>query len=127
LDGQLLYNLLKEKGKQMKYLVWIVILAIVAFFIYSIFFRPQSEEEAQVKQLEKVFRSAEEQYVAAVRQMVEPGMATIADPEPAIKKIKEVQTRLATLQKNLKQPAAIALARRLEERIEEFCSKNDID
>jgi len=80
-----------------------------------------------VKQLEKYFLSAEEQYVTALRQMTEPGLVIIADPEPAIKKIKEVGVRLADLKKNLKQHTAIALARRLEERIEEFCTKNDID
>jgi regulator of protease activity HflC (stomatin/prohibitin superfamily) len=111
----------------MKYLIWIIILAMAVFLIYSFYFRQQSAEEAQVTALEKAYRSAEEQYVASARQMGTPGLVVIADPEIAIRKIKDIQERLAILRKNLKEQIAIAHARRLEEKIALFCQKNEID
>jgi hypothetical protein len=111
----------------MKYLIWIIILAMAGFLIYHFYFRQQSDEEAQVTALEKVYRSAEEQYVASARQMGTPGLVVIADPEIAIKKIKDIQERLTILKKNLKEQTAIARARRLEEKIAFFCTKNEID
>jgi hypothetical protein len=111
----------------MKYLIWLVILALAGFLIYNYLIRPPSPEEAEVKQLEKVFRSAQDQYVASVRQMGTPGMAAIADPEAPINKIKQVRERLAALKKDLTEKTAIVRARRLEQQINDFCTKNEID
>ena len=111
----------------MKYIILIIVLAVVGLLIYNFYLRQQSDEEAQVTTLEKAYRSAEEQYVASARQMGTPGLVVIADPEIAIKKIKNIQERLMILKKNLKEQTAIARARRLEEKIALFCQKNEID
>jgi hypothetical protein len=111
----------------MKYLIWLVILALAGFLIYQYLIRPPSAEEAEIRQLEKVFRSAGDQYVASVRQAGTPGMAEIADPESAINKIKRVRERLAVLKKDLTDKTAIVRARRLEQQINDFCTKNEID
>ncbi len=111
----------------MKYFIWLVILALAGFLIYHYLMRSPSAEEVKVRQLEKVFRLAQDQFVASVREMGTPGMAAIADPESPINKIKQVRERLATLKKDLTEKTAIVRARRLEQRINEFCTKNDID
>ncbi len=111
----------------MKYLIWLVILVLAGFLVYNYLIRPPSAEEAEVKQLEKVFRSAADQYVASVRQMGMPGMSAIADPESPINKIKQVRKRLAGLKKDLTEKTAIVRAGRLEQRIHDFCTKNEID
>jgi hypothetical protein len=54
-------------------------------------------------------------------------VVVIAEPEFAIKKVQEVRLRLTELMKNLKEEKAIARAQKLETRIREFCSKNEID
>lgn len=111
----------------MKYLIWLIILALAGFLIFHYLIRPASAEEAEVKQLEKVFRSAQDQYVASVRQMGTPGMAATADPESAVNKVKQVRERLAALKKDLTEKTAIVRARRLEQQINDFCTKNEID
>lgn len=111
----------------MKYLIWLAILALAGFLIFHYLIRPPSAEVAQVRQLEKFFRSAQDQYVASVRQVGTPGMAAIADPESAVNKIKQARERLAALKKDLTEKTAIVRARRLEQRINDFCTKNEID
>jgi len=111
----------------MKYVIWLVILGLAGFLIYHYLIRPPSAEEAEVRQLEKVFRLAQDQYIASVRQMGTPGMAAIADPESAVNKIKQVRERFAALKKDLTEKTAIVRARRLEQRINDFCTKNEID
>lgn len=111
----------------MKYLIWIVILGIGGFFIYNQFFKFTSEEEEGVKQLEKVFHQAVDRYITAMREVGEPGLVVIADPEFAIKKVKEVRLSLTDLMRNLKEEKTIKRAQALETKIIEFCRKNDID
>jgi hypothetical protein len=111
----------------MRFLIWVVILAVVAFLVYNHFFKAQSVEEDQVKQVEKEFNQSVDRYITAMREVGEPGVVVIAEPEFAIKKVQEVRLRLTELMKNLKEEKAIARAQKLETRIREFCSKNEID
>lgn len=111
----------------MKYLIWLVILGIAGFLIYHQFIESKSEEEEEVKQVEKVFNQAVDRYITAMREAGEPGLVVIADPEFAIKKVKEVRIKVTELIRNLKEDAAITRAQKLETKIREFCRKNDID
>jgi hypothetical protein len=111
----------------MRFLIWVIILAVAAFLVYSHFFKAESEEVAQVRQVEREFTRSVDRYITAMREVGEPGVVVIAEPEFAIKKIQEVRLRLTELMKNLKEEKAIARAQKLETRIIEFCNKNGID
>jgi len=110
----------------MKRLVWLLVLAAVGYLAYLQFYPRPTVEERQVRELEKVFDGAIRAFVGASRQMGEPGMAAIADPEAAIEKIKEVEKKLAELMGNLQEEKALTKAEELEAKIKEFYRKNEI-
>jgi Tfp pilus assembly protein PilO len=111
----------------MKIFIWLLILAVVAFLGYQYYLKSISEEERQVRQLEKEFRRATDLFVSAMRQAGEIGLAAIADPEAAVNKVKAVQQRLHELMGKLTEEKAIVRARALEDQIINFCSRNEID
>ena len=111
----------------MKALIWIVILAAVGYVVYSYAVKPLAGELGAVRTLEKDFNRATDRYIASLRQAGEPGLAVIADPEFAERKVKEVRQRAAELLKSLQDPKAKARARLLQAKIENFCRINKID
>jgi len=72
----------------MKYLIWLLMLAMAGFFIYNHFFKSASAEEEGVKQVEKVFDQAVDRYITSMREVGEPGLAVIADLNSPLKKSK---------------------------------------
>jgi hypothetical protein len=110
----------------MKRLIWLVILAAVGYLAYLQFYPRLTVEEQQARELEKAFDEATRAFVGASRQLGEPGMAAIADPEAAIEKIKDVEKKLAELKGNLQEEKALAKAEDLEAKIKEFYRKNEI-
>ncbi len=111
----------------MKRLVWLVTVAVVGYVAYLQFYPRLTPEEQQVRELEKAFDGAARAYVAASRQMGEPGLAAIADPEAAIEKIKDVEKKLAELEESLQEEKALAKAEELQVKIREFYRKNEIE
>jgi hypothetical protein len=113
-------------GGWMKKLIWLIILAAAGYLAYTQFFPRFSEEEKLVRELEKTFDASARAFVSSSRQMAEPGTAAIADPEAAVEKIKDVETRLVALRKELKEEAALARAEELQGKIRNFYEKNEI-
>ncbi len=111
----------------MKALIWLVILAVAGFLAYQYYQKSISDEERQVRQLEKEFRRATDLFISAMRQSAEIGLAAIADPETAVNKIIEVRENLRQLMSSLTEEKAIAHARALEGQILNFCRRNEID
>ncbi|MFQ6110336.1 MAG: hypothetical protein ACE5L7_12370 [Candidatus Aminicenantales bacterium] len=110
----------------MKALIWILILALIGFAVYTLFLKPLSEEESLIKQLEKEYDTAVGQFVRAARTTAEIGMATVEDADDAIRAVKKVRKKLEELKKRLNEESAIQRARKLEAKIKEFYSKNDL-
>ncbi len=112
---------------KMRAIIWLLILAVVVFLGYRYYQKSMSDEERQVKQLEKEFSRAEDSYISAVRQTGEIGLTAIADPEAAANKVKAVRERLRQLMSELEEDKAMARARALEDRILHFCRANHIE
>lgn len=111
----------------MKKLMWILAFAIIGYFLYTHFITPLSEEAKEVKQLEKRFNKASENYVRAVRTTGEIATVALPSAEDAIRDIKKVKTELDELKKRLKEENAVERADRLEAKIKEFHRKNDLE
>jgi hypothetical protein len=110
----------------MKKLIWIIILALVGYFVYAQFFKPLSEEEKEVKALEGRFATAQSQYLQSLRQMGSLGLDATADADDAIGAMKTAKKELLALRGNLTEEKALVRAEELEARIGEFFEKNDI-
>jgi len=110
----------------MKKLIWIVILAAAGYIAYTQFFPQLSEEEKQVRELEKTFDGATKAFVGASSQLGEAGTAAIADPEAAVDKVKEVEQKLAGLKRSLTEETARVKAEELQSKIQNFYQKNQI-
>ncbi|OGD20443.1 MAG: hypothetical protein A2W03_01875 [Candidatus Aminicenantes bacterium RBG_16_63_16] len=111
----------------MKALVWILILAALGYLVYSLTLKPLAGELGDVRTLEKEFNRAADRYITSLRQAGEPGLTVIADPEFAERKVSDVRQQAAELLKSLQDPKALARARILQAKIENFCKINQID
>jgi hypothetical protein len=111
----------------MKALVWFLIIGVLAFFVYDRLVRSRSEEESQVRALETDFDHATDRFITAMRGGGEAGFAVIADPETAIRSIREIRRKVTELLGALREEKAIARARELETRILEFCRRHEIE
>jgi hypothetical protein len=111
----------------MKRLVWLVILGGLVYLGYSRFIRPSSAEMGQVRTMEKEFKRSTDRFVSSMRQAGEPGLVILADPETAVRMVKDVHLRLSELMKTLSDKKAIARARSLEEQMLTFFRLNEID
>ncbi len=110
----------------MKKLIFLVILVAIGYLTYNNFFQTSAEEKL-VRSLEKEFQTATQNYITANRQAAEPGLVIISDPEKAENQVKEVRKKLKELIPTLTEEKAIARAQELENKIQTFCQKNDIE
>jgi molecular chaperone GrpE (heat shock protein) len=110
----------------MKKLVWVIVLGLVGYFVYTQFFGPASEEEQEVKALERRFASAQSQYMSALRQMGSLGIDATSDADDAIGAMKKVKKELLELKDRLTEADAVERAEKLEAGINIFFDKNDI-
>jgi hypothetical protein len=108
----------------MKKLIWIIILAAAGYLAYTQLYPRLTEEEKQVKELERTFEDATKAFVGGSRQLGETGTVVIADPEAAVDRIKEVEQRLNGLR--LTEEASQARAKALQSKIQNFYEKNEI-
>ena len=106
----------------------IAILSVVAVgFLAYTYFTSLSEEEQQVKDLEKQFDLAVGDFLRAIRTMSGTGLDTTSDVDSAVVKIKKVKKELAALKNSLQESGAQERAAKLEAKITEFERKNDIE
>lgn len=110
----------------MKAIIWIVIIAVIGLIAYTQLYKPLSEEEQQVKQLEVRFKRATRQFVGAARMAGGLAMDTIDNSEEAVELVKEVRKELKKLKSGLEEGTSLKKAKELEAKIKEFCTKNDI-
>jgi pyridoxal biosynthesis lyase PdxS len=110
----------------MKALIILIILVVIGFIAYTQFFAPLSEEENEVKQLEKRFNSATRLYLGAERIAGGTGLDTTSDVEEAIRSMNRARSELMRLQERLEEEAAIKRAKKLEAKMKEFYEKNEI-
>jgi succinate dehydrogenase/fumarate reductase flavoprotein subunit len=111
----------------MKRLAWLLVFGALAYLGYIYFVRTTSPQEAQVRDLEREFRRATDRYISAMRQGGEPGLVILADPETAERMVKDVRPKLQELMKKLTHEKAIARAKELENRIQSFLERHQIE
>lgn len=110
----------------MKALIIVIIIVVIGFIAYTQFFAPLSEEENEVKQLEKRFNLATRQYLGAERIAGGTGLDTTSDVEEAIRSMNKTRAELMRLQERLEEESAIKRAEKLEAKIKEFYERNEI-
>jgi hypothetical protein len=111
----------------MKRFVWLVIFVVLGYLAYTQYVRTQSGEVAQVRQMEREFRRGTDRFISAMRGAGEPGLVVLADPETAIKMLKDLRVRLQDLMKTLTEEKAIDRAQKLESQILTFFKRNEIE
>ncbi len=111
----------------MRKVLVLVLAAAAAFAAYRTLAPAPSPEERSVRALETRFDSAVDRFVSASRQMGAPGLAAVADPEPALEAVRAVRDEAAALREGLTEPKALARADALDARIREFYEKNGLD
>lgn len=110
----------------MRAIIVILLVVILGFLAYT-YFTSATEEEKSVKALEKEFDSAVGDFLRAVRTMSGTGLDTTSDVDDAVIKIKKVKKELIALKARLEEDSAQGRAEKLETKIKEFESKNDIE
>ena len=115
-----------QEGDIMKAIIAILLVVIVGFLAYT-YFTSLSEEEQQVKALEKQFDLAVGDFLRALRTMSGTGLDTTSDVDDAVVKIKKVKKELKSLKSSLQESGAQERAGKLDAKIKEFERKNDIE
>lgn len=115
-----------EEENKMRAIIVILLVGIVGFFAYT-YLTSASDEEKSVKALETEFDQAVSDFLRAHRTMAGTGMDTTSDVDEAVRKVKKAKKELRVLMDSLKEDEAKKRAEKLEEKIEEFERKNDIE
>ena len=110
----------------MRAVIAVLIIIVLGFLAYT-YFTNLSEEEKQVKALEKEFDQAVGDFLRALRTMSGTGMDTTSDVDDAVVKIKRVKKDLNSLERSLQETGAKDRAEKLDAKIKEFERKNDIE
>jgi len=109
-----------------KKLFAILLIAGAAYFIYTRTNNPPSEEEAAVASIKDRYAVVVNKFLSAAGRSGAIGMDTTMDSETAAAQMLKLRADLAEIRKSLTEDKAIAKARELAEKIEDFCEKNDI-
>jgi hypothetical protein len=110
----------------MKALGIILILLIIGFLVYTQFIAVTTEEQQQVKDLRVEFDMNKRDFARAVRWAAEIGMDTTEDLAFAIRKAKDIRSKLRSLMPELTEEIAIERAENLKIDIDEFFKVNDL-
>ncbi len=111
----------------MKKLIWLVILGLIGYAAYSKLVRPASEEVSQVRELEREYRRGTNRFISSMRSAGEPGLVILADPETAIRMLRNIRRRLQELMGRLTEEEAIVRAQALENEILTFFRLHEIE
>lgn len=109
-----------------KRLIVFLLIAGAAYFIYQRTNRTTSEEEQLVASLQDRYAVVVNEFLSAAGRSGAIGMDTTYDAETAVVQIQKLRAELAELRRKLTEEKAVAKARALAEKIDEFCKKNDI-
>jgi len=109
-----------------KGLLVLILIAGAAFLIYRQTNQKPSEEEAMVASVRDRYAVVVNKFLSAAGRSGAIGMDTTMDSETAAAQMLKLRADLAEIRKSLTEDKAIAKARELAEKIEDFCEKNDI-
>ncbi len=109
-----------------KKLIVLLLIAGAAYFIYQRTNQTTSEEDQLVASLKDRYAVIVDKFVSAAGRSGAIGMDTTYDAETAVVQIQKLRTELAELRRKLTEEKAVAKARALAEKIDDFCKKNDI-
>jgi hypothetical protein len=110
----------------MKAILIILLLLVVGFLVYTQFIAAVTEEQKQVKELQVEFSMAQRDFARAMRWAADVGMDTTEDLAFAIRKAKDVRSKLRDLISDLTEELAIQRAEALKTKIDEFFKTNDL-
>lgn len=111
----------------MRKLIILIIILVLGYFAFDFYMKSHTPEIKIVRTLEKEFHRAVDKYITAMKQVAEPGLVVISEPERAENQIKEVRAKLQEIIVTLTEEKAIERARKLEAEIKTFCEKNQIN
>lgn len=111
----------------MRKLIIFIIILVLGYFAFDFYIKSNTPEIKIVRTLEKEFHRAVDKYITAMKQVAEPGLVVISEPERAENQIKEVRAKLQEIIVTLTEEKAIERARKLEAEIKTFCEKNQIN
>jgi hypothetical protein len=106
-----------------KALLVILLIAIVAFFVYKQTHRPLSDEELAVKAVEERFAMAEAKFMGNAAGGLAAGLDSA---EQAVVDVQKVRRELDRLRETLTEAKAVARADELAAKVDTFCRNNDI-
>ena len=109
-----------------KKLIVLLLIAGAAYFIYQRTNQTTSEEDQLVASLKDRYAVIVDKFVSAAGRSGAIGMDTTYDAETAVVQIQKLRTELAELRRKLTEEKAVAKARALAEKIDDFCKKNVI-
>lgn len=115
----------------MKKLTWFIIIALIAYFVitygYDYYKKTYSAEMQRVRNLEREFHRAADDYLTAMKQAAEPDTFILSEPEKAEVRVKAIREKLPALLRSLTEEKAISRAKKLEAEIQNFCRRNQIE
>lgn len=111
----------------MRKLIILIIILVLGYFAFDLYMKSNTPEIKIVRTLEKEFHRAVDKYITAMRQVAEPGLVVISEPERAENQIKEVRAKLQEIMATLTEEKAMERARKLEAEIKIFCEKHQIN
>ena len=109
----------------MKSLFILVILVVVGILLYNHFLAgPVSEEEAELKVLERDFDSALNRVRGSERALALSGMDTTADMDDALRNVEKIKEDLISLKERIEDEKLLRKADALEQRIIRYLREN---
>jgi hypothetical protein len=115
-----------EGNPMMRKIVILALVAGAAYFVYQRMNQPTTEEDQLVAHLRDRYVVLVNQYTSAAGRSGAIGMDTTFDIDSAITQIKELRAELAVLRQTLTEERAVGKAGELEDKIEQFYKKNEI-
>jgi hypothetical protein len=110
---------------KMKSLFILVILVVVGILLYNHFLAgPVSEEETELKVLERDFDSALNRVRGSERALALSGMDTTADMDDALRNVEKIKEDLISLKERIEDEKLLRKAEALEQRIIRYLREN---
>ena len=109
----------------MKSLVILIILVVIGILLYNQFLAgPVSEEEAELKVLERDFESSLKRVRQSERVLALSGADTSADIDDALMNVEEIKGKLIALKERIEDEKLLKKADALEQRINRYLREN---
>jgi hypothetical protein len=109
----------------MKSLVILIILVVIGILLYNQFLAgPVSEEEAELRVLERDFESSLKRVRQSERVLALSGADTSADIDDALMNVEEIKEKLIALKERIEDEKLLKRADALEQRINRYLREN---